>query len=130
MSSNIVPITNKVKVNLISYLEKAKRQHIDNCSWTVNWHYAHGEGRGNSTKANKFPTSIAYRQTSDGEHQTRLAIEVDGIHHFLTADKRGESITTEMCWGKEAPLMKDVLGAYQTQWGILGDKTRSEEEAE
>ncbi|KAF5629988.1 uncharacterized protein FTJAE_8358 [Fusarium tjaetaba] len=97
MSSNIVSITNKAKINLISYLDKAKRQHVDNCSCTVNWHYAHGEGRGSSTKAKKFQTYIAYPQTSDREHQTRLAIKVDGMHHFLTADKRGESTTTEMC---------------------------------
>ncbi|KAG5748475.1 hypothetical protein H9Q72_005319 [Fusarium xylarioides] len=130
MSDKIVFISKNEKINLINYLEKAKRQHIDSCGWAFNWQYAHGEGRGGTTKKNKYPTYIAYQRTSDGEHRTRLAIKINRHPHFLTADEGEESITTEICWGKEAPLMKDVLEAYQAHWGIAVDKTQSEEEAE
>ncbi|KAF5548967.1 hypothetical protein FMEXI_4492 [Fusarium mexicanum] len=130
MSDEILFINKKREINLIRYLEKAKRQCIDHCRWTVTWQYAHGEGRASTTTGNKFPNYIAYQRTSDGEHRTRLAIKTKNVYYFLSADKGGEHITTEKCWGQEEPLMKDVLGAYQAQWGIPITNTRSEDEAE
>ncbi|KAF5647366.1 hypothetical protein F25303_5232 [Fusarium sp. NRRL 25303] len=92
--------------------------------------YAHGEGRANTTAKNKFTNYIGYQRTSDGEHRTRLAVKNRQGYTFLTEDKEGKTITTENCWGKEEPLMKDVLAAYQAQWGITVKNTKSEDEAE
>ncbi|KAF5966166.1 hypothetical protein FBULB1_11795 [Fusarium bulbicola] len=122
-------MSNTCKINLISYLENAKRQNIHHCTWTVNWQYAHGEGRATTATGNQPPNYIAYQRTSDGENRTRLAIKTTRAYYFLTTD-RGKCITTEKCWGKEEPLMKDVLGAYHTEWGIPVTNTRSEDEAE
>ncbi|KAF5621979.1 hypothetical protein F52700_10854 [Fusarium sp. NRRL 52700] len=131
MADSILVMNKTRERDLIRYLEKAKRQCIDHCTWTVTWNFTHGEGRAGTTTGNKSPNYIAYQRMSNGEHRTRLAIKTSqGRRYFLTADKEGKSITTEKYWGVEEPLMKDVLGAYQTQWGIPVTNTRSEDEDE
>ncbi|KAL7757397.1 hypothetical protein ACKLNR_011924 [Fusarium oxysporum f. sp. zingiberi] len=92
-------------------------------------YYAHFTPSNTNTN-NKFPNYIAYQRMRDGEHRSRLTVKTSKGHYSLTADKEKSKVTTEKCWGKEEPLMKDVPKTYQVQWGVSVKKTQSGDEAE